>query len=280
MINLEAIWKPNRLPVTALIDCNVYLHFISSKYSNIDPTTPPELIRMWIKACWGIILNEPLRGIGASPVEDVQVILGNDFKDPNGDYWRNSYYDEYKGNRTPVDLRPPIENLINVLGVEVAKSQGIPVVDQENFEFDDMAGLAYHYQSKLKNPHPLVICTSDKDLTQLVEDKSNTYWLNALSYSPRLRSEYEVLRTNWESEGWHLSTPVDIVRKKWLYGDVSDNIKPMKVAQGIIDLITPIESPEAQPDLLKRLKNPTINTIPDRANAAVNWIGSNNLPLV
>lgn len=280
MINLEAIWDPSRLPVTVLIDCNVFMHQILSKYSLIDPGTPPELIDPWIRACWGTILNDPLRGVGERPIESIQVILGNDFKSPNGAYWRNTHYPKYKGTRTPVDLRPPIENRINQLGVELALSQGIPVFDQENFEFDDIAGLAYRFQTQLVDPHPLVIATSDKDLTQLVSDKYNTYWLNALNYKPRLRGEYEVLRTNWESDGWHLSNPKDIVRKKWLYGDVSDNILSLEAPPGVIDLIEPLEHPNDIPELLEALRTPSKNIIPNRVRSALQWVSSNNLPLI
>ena len=85
--------------------------------------------------------------------------------DYSGESFRNQLYDQYKANRDepPPELVPQFQ-----LVREAARAFGLPVIDVEGYEADDLIA-AYAKQAKAAG-EPVVVVSSDKDLMQLVAD--------------------------------------------------------------------------------------------------------------
>ena len=86
--------------------------------------------------------------------------------DPEGGSFRKDLYGEYKANRPecPMDLVPQFE-----LVKEAAKAYGIPRVEAESYEADDViATLATMASQQGIGTH---ILSGDKDLMQLITPK-------------------------------------------------------------------------------------------------------------
>jgi DNA polymerase-1 len=79
--------------------------------------------------------------------------------------FRNDIYPDYKANRaeTPEDLIPQFD-LIR----DATRAIGVPAVDQDNYEADDLIA-TYAHQARALGAK-VTIVSSDKDLMQLVED--------------------------------------------------------------------------------------------------------------
>lgn len=92
------------------------------------------------------------------PDDDLVVVF-----DHSRESFRNQLYDQYKANRDepPAELRPQF-----ALVRDAARAFGLPVVDVEGFEADDLIA-AYAKRAK-EAGEPVVIVSSDKDLMQLV----------------------------------------------------------------------------------------------------------------
>lgn len=94
------------------------------------------------------------------PHDDLVVVF-----DHSQESFRNQLYDRYKANREepPAELRPQF-----ALVRDAARAFGLPVVEVEGYEADDLIA-AYARQAKAVG-EPVVIVSSDKDLMQLVGD--------------------------------------------------------------------------------------------------------------
>ncbi|MGE4072418.1 MAG: DNA polymerase I [Lysobacterales bacterium] len=94
--------------------------------------------------------------------------------DASGPTFRDQMYADYKANRPPMpeDLRLQIEPLLKIV-----EAMGVPILREPGVEADDVIGtLAKQgHQAGLE----VVISTSDKDLTQLVEP--GIVWLNTMT---------------------------------------------------------------------------------------------------
>jgi DNA polymerase-1 len=79
--------------------------------------------------------------------------------------FRNDMYDQYKANR----LEPP-EDLVPQFPLvrDAARAFGVPVVEQEGFEADDI--IATYARQAVAEGRPVCIISSDKDLMQLIGD--------------------------------------------------------------------------------------------------------------
>lgn len=84
--------------------------------------------------------------------------------------FRTELYPDYKGNRpeAPDDLRPQF-----ALIREVLAALGLPVIEEEGFEGDDIMGsLSRQWASK---DLPVYIVSGDRDTLQLVTDTTTVY---------------------------------------------------------------------------------------------------------
>ncbi|GGY46581.1 DNA polymerase I [Parvularcula lutaonensis] len=86
--------------------------------------------------------------------------------DHSGYSFRNDLYPDYKANRDepPEDLRPQF-SLIR----DATRAFGLPCKEEEGFEADDI--IATYARMAAEKGAEVVIVSSDKDLTQLVNDK-------------------------------------------------------------------------------------------------------------
>ena len=93
--------------------------------------------------------------------------------------FRNDLYDLYKANRSD-----PPEELIPQFSIirEATNAIGLPVVEMEGFEADDL--IATYSNIAQKTNKKVIIISSDKDLMQLVDDNTilfdpmKQYWIN------------------------------------------------------------------------------------------------------
>ena len=122
--------------------------------------------------------------------------------------FRNDLYDLYKANRSD-----PPEELIPQFSIirEATNAIGLPVVEMEGFEADDL--IATYSNIAQKTNKKVIIISSDKDLMQLVDDNTilfdpmKQYWIN----------DEQV----FEKFGVYPSKVIDV---QSLAGDNSDNI--------------------------------------------------------
>ena len=133
-----------------------------------------------------------------------------------GRTFRDDLFAEYKATRDkmPDDLHLQIERIR-----EVVESFGIPILEAEGFEADDVLGTVAH-QAAAQGAH-VVIVTGDRDLLQLA-DANITIQLagqklsEAVDYGPKEVRERFGIR------------PDQLVDFKALVGDTSDNIPGVK----------------------------------------------------
>ena len=128
--------------------------------------------------------------------------------DAPGKTFRDDLYPEYKANRPPMpdELRAQIEPLHTII-----RAMGIPLVIEEGVEADDVIGTLATRAAE--QGMPVLVSTSDKDMTQLVDDRItlvNTMTDTCLD-SEGVKDKFGV-------------TPEQIVDFLTLVGDSVDNI--------------------------------------------------------
>ncbi|MDF1499390.1 MAG: DNA polymerase I [Anaerolineales bacterium] len=129
-----------------------------------------------------------------------------------GRTFRDDLYDEYKATREkmPDDLRLQIERIR-----EVVNTFGIPILEAENYEADDVLGTIARQAAE--KDIEVVILTGDRDLLQLASENviirlAGQKLSEAVDYGPEeVRSRYEL-------------DPEQLIDQKALMGDSSDNI--------------------------------------------------------
>ena len=139
--------------------------------------------------------------------------------DSKGKTKRATEYKEYKANRAamPDDLIPQI-----ALVKEVVETLNIPQFSQVGIEADDLLGTI---TKQVEEEHPdirTIIVTGDKDMFQLVSDKTHV-WMPGRGRG-QLDTEYDA-----EEVQKKMGVPVSqIIDLKALMGDASDNIPGVK----------------------------------------------------
>jgi DNA polymerase-1 len=129
-----------------------------------------------------------------------------------GKTFRDQLYPEYKATRAkmPEDLRPQIDRIR-----EVVRAFGIPILEAEGFEADDVLGTLAR-QAAAHGWQALIV-SGDRDLLQLVDEKiavrlSGRTLAEAVDYDPaRFTEQYGF-------------APLQLIDYKALVGDKSDNI--------------------------------------------------------
>ena len=132
--------------------------------------------------------------------------------DAKGKSFRNEIYAEYKANRPPMpdELRIQIDYVYKIV-----KALGLPLVSIQHVEADDVLG-TYAKEAE-KQGYKVVICTGDKDLSQLVNANISLYnTMNEKVYDERAVEEKYGVK------------PKLIIDLLALKGDSSDNIPGMK----------------------------------------------------
>ena len=129
-----------------------------------------------------------------------------------GKTFRDDLYPEYKATREkmPDDLRLQLDRIR-----EVVNTFGIPILEAEGFEADDVLGTVARLASN--EGIEVIILTGDRDLLQLVDDNvfirlAGKKLSEALDYGPKeVRARYNL-------------EPSQLVDHKAMVGDSSDNI--------------------------------------------------------
>ena len=168
--------EPNTRPELKLNDPNNLIlidgsGYIFRAFYGLPPMTNPEGLP--VNAVFGFTkmllkLIDDLKPIYAAVIFDVARKT-----------FRNEIYEDYKGNRSD-----PPEDLIPQFSIirDATKAIGLPVVEMEGFEADDLIAT---YSTIAKNiKKKVIIISSDKDLMQLVDDDiilfdpMKQFWIN------------------------------------------------------------------------------------------------------
>lgn len=133
--------------------------------------------------------------------------------DPPGGTFRSEQFEAYKANRaeTPEDIKASVPYIFEFL-----KAMGIPILIKEGFEADDVIGTLA--QRAAQQNFEVYIMTSDKDLSQLVNDKIFIY--RPASFG----KEAHVLRAPDICERYQIKNPKQIIDILGMMGDSVDNI--------------------------------------------------------
>lgn len=131
------------------------------------------------------------------------------FDGPNNKKSRTDIYADYKANRTgmPEDLVYQLD-----LAIKYCKYAGIPYLIEPNIEADDLIGTISKWAEKQKTT--VYICSSDKDLCQLISD--HVFMIH--THKDNLIINKQKVKT------LHGVTPEQIVDYLAIMGDKSDNI--------------------------------------------------------
>lgn len=135
------------------------------------------------------------------------------FDGPNNKKSRLALYEDYKGHRAsmPDDLFPQIE-----FAKEYCESAGIPHIEVEGVEADDTIGSIAVWAAK--RGAQSFLCSSDKDLCQLVNDRIfvlNTFKENLIIDRKEVEKIYGI-------------RPEQMIDYLAIVGDTSDNIPGIK----------------------------------------------------
>lgn len=133
--------------------------------------------------------------------------------DPQGPTFRNEAFKEYKAERsaTPEDIKLSVPFI-----KEIVKAYGIPVIEVEGFEADDVIGTIARLAEK--QDFVSYMMTPDKDFGQLVSP-------SILQYKPSYRGQDFELRGEKEvCERYDIQNPGQVIDLLALMGDKIDNI--------------------------------------------------------
>ncbi len=135
--------------------------------------------------------------------------------DLKGGTFRNELYKEYKAQR----IKQPQELYDQIPMIkEVVRAFGIPVVEKQGFEADDViATLSSQFTADSSQPVDTIIVTGDMDALQLVDEHTKVYSFRKGFSDTVIYDEAAV------KERYGL-TPAQMIDYKSLRGDPSDNI--------------------------------------------------------
>lgn len=126
--------------------------------------------------------------------------------------FRTELYADYKGQRkpTPSELNEQFPLAMKVLG-----TMGIPTLELDNYEADDIIGtFAVHAPEDVE----VIIVTGDRDELQLVDTRTKVY------YTKRGISDIQIFDEAEFAANYEGLVPKQLIELKGLMGDASDNI--------------------------------------------------------
>lgn len=236
----ETITFDNEIPLL-VCDLRVMLFGILYRLLNYEREwTNKELYHFWQEK-----LHLP---IWSHEQQRYQLLMIDDFKYNNGEYWRHRYLKrnftqglKYKGSRN-YKARPPLYYQLLEAGREYCKIANIPYFSYKGFEADDFAGAIYNIV-KGRSTRPIIFYTVDSDWGQLVSDDDRIlfYYCNSRAWKSRFRDEAWMKQWILEKQSIPLQDVKDIVDYKHEHGDKADNLIPGSPKE-VIDLINPARS--------------------------------------
>ena len=126
--------------------------------------------------------------------------------------FRNKLYADYKGQRKPT---PPELKEQFPLCMEVLQSMGIPALELDDYEADDIIGT---FAKKLDPGLDVVIVTGDRDELQLIDNRTR------VMYTKKGISDIKLYDNAAFAEDYEGLVPLQLIDLKGLMGDTSDNI--------------------------------------------------------
>lgn len=134
------------------------------------------------------------------------IVIANDISRERT--FRRKLYKKYKAQRKPHDADIMLQLKY---AAQIASLLGYPFINNDLYEADDILGMISKYTAE--NNMDMIIASSDKDLYQLVNDKT-------FIISPKNK---DLIDHNWLMDNYRL-TPEQWIELKMLQGDRSDNI--------------------------------------------------------
>lgn len=147
-------------------------------------------------------------------------LLDNVFFAFDSNSWRKKYLNEYKANRKSKhdNFYKILEKCYNIL-----IKKGFNAIKIDQLEADDIIMLINDYESKLGKDN--IIISNDKDLLQLVSNKSFVFTSNSLNYKCYAKSIRDLSKYNFLINIFKEIDTEFLLFSKILLGDDSDNIK-------------------------------------------------------
>lgn len=131
----------------------------------------------------------------------------------DGKNWRKDYMDNYKANRPKQkDIYTYLNNIAKNFLPVFAENNNCTYLQIKEREADDIIALSVFEIKKKEENNKIDIITSDMDFLQLVEENNN---INLYDANYKSKSENKPL------------IGFAYLKKKIIYGDISDNIKPI-----------------------------------------------------
>jgi 5'-3' exonuclease len=212
-------------------------------------------------------------------------LVVNDYKTgitrPNNEgttgYWRHLYYPDYKGGRS----KPEALEKVRSVALEYINSPNnkFRYLEFEGYEADDIAGSlvslkrraqsvisfsnaatdsTYRKMEVIAN-RPIILHTVDKDWLQLAGE--GVLWADTGSWNPQFAYNQETIEWAQRRYKWDIEHPMDIVTKKSVYGDKSDNL-PADTPESLIDLVNPPEQFNLAILETQKLEQELLNFVP------------------
>ena len=126
--------------------------------------------------------------------------------------FRTKLFADYKGQRKPT---PPELKEQFPLCMEVLESMGIPALELDDYEADDIIGT---FAKKADPSVEVYIVTGDRDELQLIDDRTR------VMYTKKGISDIKLYDKETFAEDYEGLVPLQLIDLKGLMGDTSDNI--------------------------------------------------------
>ena len=126
--------------------------------------------------------------------------------------FRTKLFADYKGQRKPT---PPELKEQFPLCMEVLESMGIPALELDDYEADDIIGT---FAKKADPSVEVYIVTGDRDELQLIDDRTR------VMYTKKGISDIKLYDKEAFAEDYEGLVPLQLIDLKGLMGDTSDNI--------------------------------------------------------
>ena len=173
---------------------------------------------------------------------------------------RHKMYPPYKAQREamPEELATAIPYV-----KQMCKAFGVPVLELDGYEADDIIGTLAHRADAEGNIHTFMV-TPDKDFAQLVSD-TTTMWKPG-----RQGGDNELLDVPAIQSHWQIESPKQVIDILGLWGDASDNIPGVpgigeKTAKKLIAQFGSVEKLLESTDQLKGKQKENLENFADQA---------------
>lgn len=197
-----------------LVDASAYIHRLYHASTKTVRRSDNQETGAIIAFCWSMmrLLRNGKSALGRRPSHAAIVM------DSRGKNWRHGIYPEYKANRKPYE--PELESQLPFIP-RIAAAFNVPCIKMNGWEADDIIA-TYATISPLEGL-PVVIASSDKDFSQLVNE-------NVLLYDPlrdkdpeRYDTSKSLINTDRVKEEWGVF-PWQMIDLQALTGDTTDNV--------------------------------------------------------